>query len=104
MSETPEIDKLSKINESGDNQTIGEFLEWATSEGGYNFTQTKTVMAEGYSLVKDETYEYETTVEVPVSIEEALARFFGVDMDKVRAEREAVYAKVRAEAEARGDA
>lgn len=104
MSDTPELDKLSKIDETGDNDTIGAFLEWATSEGGYNFTKTETVMAEGYSLIKDETYEYETQVEVPVSIEDALAHYFGIDVDKVRAEREAVYAKVRAAAEARGDA
>ena len=91
--ETPELDKMSKVQD--DSQVIGEFLEWATSSG-YNFTQTKTVKAEGYSLNKDETYEYDKEIEAPVNIEKVLAEFFEIDLDKANAEREAVFAAIRA--------
>lgn len=104
MNDTPELDKLAKINETGDNQTIGEFLEWATGEGGYNFTQTRTVTVEDEEFFSGKPYTYEKDVEVPVSIEDALAHYFGIGMDKVHAEREAVYAEVHAAAKARGDA
>lgn len=93
--ETPECDKLSKINDEGDNQTIGAFLEWA-GENGYHFTKTVTLMDERTYLYREGTYEVPVDVEQPVNIQDVLAHFFGIDMDKVRAEREAVYAEMRA--------
>jgi hypothetical protein len=94
VTDTSELGKMLAVQK--DSQTIGEFLEWATSEGGYNFTKTVTVKAEGYSLIKDETYEYDTEVERPVKIEEALAHFFGIDLKKAEAEKRAVLDEVRA--------
>lgn len=88
MPETPELDKLTKINEQGHNTVIGAFLEWA-GYNGYHFTKTQTVQAEGLGGTRTKD------VEVPVPIEDALAHYFGIDMAKVRAEREAVYVAVR---------
>lgn len=96
MTDTPELDKMRAVHK--DSQTIGEFLEWATSEGGYHFTKTRTVVVEGYSLTKDETYEYDKDIEAPVNIEKVLAEFFEIDLDKANAEREAAFAQLRAAA------
>ena len=82
MSDTPELDKLTEINKQGDNQIIGEFLEWATCEKGYHFTRTHE--------------EDGATFEFPVKIEDVLAEYFEIDLKKVQAEREQVYAQIRA--------
>jgi hypothetical protein len=78
---TPELDRLAAIDATGDNRIIGEFLEWA-EYSGYHFTRTHE--------------ENGATFEFPVSIEDALAHYYNIDMDKVRAEREQVYAELRA--------
>jgi hypothetical protein len=93
VTDTSELGKMMAVQE--DSQTIGEFLEWA-EQNGYHFTKTVKVKAEGYSLIRDETYEYDREIELPVKIEEALAHFFGIDLKKVDAERRAVLDEVRA--------
>lgn len=89
---TPELDKMAAARENS--QTIGEFLEWAECNG-YHFTKTRMYTETGTALHNGETYEYEVPVEVPAGIEEALADYFEIDLDKARAEREAAYARLR---------
>lgn len=92
---TPELDKLKKINDSGDNQTIAEFLEWA-GENGYNFTKTVTFMDDRESLITGKPYQVPVDVEQPVGIAAVLAEYFKIDLDKVSAEKDAVFAAIRA--------
>lgn len=92
--ETPELDKLRRINESGDNETIGQFLEWA-GENGYHLTKTVTYTEQREMLLSDYIYEVEVEVEQPVGIEEVLYAFFGLDRDKINAEREAVFNAIK---------
>jgi hypothetical protein len=88
--ETPELDKLKKINASGDNKTIGAFLEWA-GENGYRLTKTVEYTDVRHSLYNDDAYEVPIEVQEPVGTEEVLAAYFGIDMDKVSAEKDALY-------------
>lgn len=92
MSETSELDKMLAVQ--ADSQIIGEFLEWA-QYNGYHFTKTQTVKAEGHHLFTNKSYEYDRDIEVPVGIEEALAHYYEIDLDKARAEQDAVYARLR---------
>lgn len=91
MADTPEVDKLIKISESEDSQTIGEFLEWALFNG-YHLTKTVTMQVDGWREGDTDDREYEQ----PVGIEEILAHYYGIDLAKVRAEKEAVLAELRA--------
>lgn len=72
MPPTPECDRLRDVSRSS--QLIGEFLEWLLAE---------------YTLA-----EWNDSGEVlrPVraSIEELLAEYFGIDLDKIEEERQAV--------------
>jgi len=65
--ETPELDKLSGVKDQS--QPIGEFLDWLS---------------------------YEKDVRLPASIEQLLADYFDIDMDKVEAEKLAILKHVRA--------
>lgn len=94
MSDTPELDKISANR--GDSQTIGEFLEWATTEGGFNFTKT-------FESGEMNLFGEKLTNDVPVRIEDALADFFGIDLKKAEEERRALLADaVAANEEHRG--
>lgn len=95
MSETPELDRLAAISESGDNQVIGEFLEWA-GHNGYHLTKTVVMESEEQSLISDKTYTVKHDVEQPVGITEILYHFFGIDPVKLERERRAVLADIRA--------
>lgn len=92
--ETPELDKLRRINKSGDNETIGQFLEWA-GENGYHLTKTVKYTDTRESLISGKPYEVEVEAEQPVGIEEVLYAFFGLDAAKISAEREAVYRSIK---------
>lgn len=91
MSNTPELDKISANR--GDSQTIGEFLEWATTEGGFNFTKT-------FESGEMNLFGEKLTRDVPVRIEDALADFFGVDLKKAEEERRTLLANAVAAEEA----
>jgi hypothetical protein len=94
--DTPELDKLKKINDSGDNNTIGAFLEWA-GENGYRLTRTVTYTDQRTSLFNDDTYEVPVEVQEPVGTEAVLIHYFEIDMDKVSAEKDALYEELIAQ-------
>lgn len=76
----PEHEKLKALN--GANQTVGDFLSWLTEEG-YVIAQ--------FDDLTDELF-------VPYSsIESLLARFFGIDQDRLEAEKQAMLAQLRGE-------
>ena len=69
MSEYPECDKLSKV--SKESHIIGAFLDWCNSEGVHLATYY-----EDRGLVVDRR-----------SIEQVLADYYDIDLDKVEEER-----------------
>lgn len=71
---TPELDKMVAVRDQS--QVIGEFLDWLKHERGCAF------------------YDVEL-IPIHDSIEELLARFFGIDLDKVEAERREILAEIR---------
>lgn len=95
MSDTPELDRLAAINESGDNQVIGEFLEWAGANG-YHLTKTVEMESEETSLFTSKTYTVKHDVEQPVGIEEILYHFFNIDPAKLESERRMLLDRYRA--------
>lgn len=72
MSDYPEHDKLKEIQPLS--QAIGEFLEWCGEEGRDIFLATPHPFGEGM-------------VPVNTSIERLLAQHFGIDLDKIEAEK-----------------
>lgn len=87
MSETPEFDKMIAVRK--DSQIIGEFLEWA-GHNGYTFNKVFMVEVQDFwGNIAEEPSE------VPVRIEDALAHYFEIDLDRVRAEKDALYARLR---------
>lgn len=93
MIDTPELNKRLAVRK--ESQIIGEFLEWATSNG-YHFTKTVILTAESPSLFSDKVHEYDVPHERPVAIEDALADYFEIDLDKVEQEQRALLVEVRA--------
>jgi len=69
MSEYPECDKLSKVKDKS--QIIGEFLDWCNSQGVHLATYY-----EDRGLFVDRR-----------SIEQVLADYYDIDLDKVEEER-----------------
>ena len=80
MSNYPESDKLLAV--SGESQNIGYFLDWLRSQGYY----LCKFQEEEYNPEIDEMYPagFYPTYE---RIEELLAKYFQIDMDKVDDER-----------------
>ena len=78
----PEHEKLAKI--SGKSQAVGEFLEWASSQG-LHLCEPIPESLHGY---------YGPTNR---SVLDLLAEFFGIDQDKIEAEKRAMLAYLRGE-------
>jgi len=76
---TPELDRLHKV--SDESQRIGAFLDWLQNECGIVFC--KYHQRREYPL-PDHT-----------SIEQWLAKYFGIDLNKVESERRALLDKFR---------
>jgi hypothetical protein len=70
MSEYPEHDKLRALE--GRNQTVGEFIEWL-GESGY--------------VIARRGGPFGTLHQVNVSVNDLLARFFGIDTDAIEREK-----------------
>lgn len=75
----PEHEKLSEVKH--ESQAIGEFIEWATCVAGYEFAK----------------YHGDDLQVALVSIEGLLAEYFGVDLDKLEAEKRAMLEVARGE-------
>lgn len=78
--ETTECDRLATV--SGDSQTIGEFLDWLQHE------RAKAVTL---CILSD----YDRFVPLRVRIEQLLAEYFEIDLDKVERERRGVLAALQ---------
>lgn len=74
---TPELDKMKACQD--ESQTIGSFLDWL-------YTESKYTIAE--ELVGSWSSEL---VPAHTNIEKLLAEYFNVDLQKVSAEKDAVY-------------
>lgn len=84
MPKTPECDKMKAVKPKS--QAIGEFLEWLADE-------------KGYAICENTRGAREDWVPIRFNIEEILAEFFEIDLEKVEKERRAILAAL---AEAQG--
>jgi hypothetical protein len=82
-SQTPELDKLSKVKE--ESQLIGSFLDWLQTEGGYTICKY---------YEKDGGLQ-EAFLPARKSIEEMLAQYFKIDLRKVEWERRKLLNMIR---------
>ena len=91
--ETPELDKMREVHEQS--QTIGEFLD--TSEYVLaRWVDCSREFHEGADISYGRCPEDHHLVEVHQTIEEVLAEYFGIDLEKVEAERQAILDVLRA--------
>ena len=93
---TPECDKLRSVSENG--QAIGEFLDWLVYEKKVNLCEShehdeNCEDGEGEQL-ECELKEHEY---IPFSyqIQNLLAEYFKIDLDKVETERRAILAELQ---------
>lgn len=82
---TPELDKQHKIIEAGGPGAIGEFLDWLDGQD---------IFLACYSGYGSDLVHYQRRNRLRL-----IADFYGIDLDKVEAERLAVLEHVRAENE-----
>lgn len=81
---TPEHDKLRAIKD--ESQLIGAFLEWL-GENGYSLCRY-----EAFTRHSGEPGDYTPSgyYPTPLGIEDLLARFFDIDLDKLEEEKQAI--------------
>jgi len=72
--EHPELDKMMAIKDKS--QVLGEFLDWLDSETEY--------------CIATRCRDMDCLVRAHVSIEQLLADFFGIDLNKVEEEKRAI--------------
>ena len=84
---TPQLDKMLAVRDRS--QVIGEFLEWLE---GQRYTIGK--VHHGRNWAGEIVPGHFVTIEVS-SIERLLADFFGIDLDAVEGEKQAVLAALR---------
>lgn len=82
MVKTPELDKLKKVQH--ESQAIGEFLDWLMNEKHIQLAEY------GKGELRDDIL-YPMMHGSHGLIEELLAEFYGLDLDKMDKEREAIY-------------
>lgn len=78
--ETPEIDKLSAIQEQS--QIVGEFLDWMMD-------------VKRYSLVVVDPEDSRVFFHPSISVENLLAEYFDIDLKKVEKEKQSILEMVR---------
>lgn len=83
--ETTELDKQKAIIDSGKAETVQEFYDWLREEKGYQICAPVPESLRGY---------YQPVFTQP---EDLMAEFFGIDRDKIEAERRALLDAIRAE-------
>jgi hypothetical protein len=100
--QTPELDKLRKITHYS--QKVGEFLAWLRRSGFVIAVRHNHVPACGpsYSRQNDRTTEHRgcgmrdgELYEAGYDIKTLLARFFGIDLTRVEAEKRALLEVIR---------
>jgi hypothetical protein len=72
--EYPEHEKLARISDQS--QRLGEFLEWAEEKGWH--------LAEWQD-------EIDYMLPIHLKKDQVLARYFGIDLDRLHAEKDAMY-------------
>lgn len=83
----PEHEKLHKIKDQS--QTIGQFLEW-TGEKGWHLAE----YVEEY-----EELDWDMLMPIRRSITDLLAEYFGIDQNRLEAEKRQMLDEIRAENE-----
>jgi hypothetical protein len=92
---TPELDRQSKAIKDGAHR-IGEFLDWL-EEQGYVLARYAKPDADGeYEADGYDRYSGEVLHQSYVGKEKLIAGFFGLDLDKIEAERMALLEHLRA--------
>lgn len=89
MDEEREVDKMLKIKEKA--QVAGEFLEWLQSKGYRICTYFKDKEYEKDEKDEDESGYYPAHI----NIEQLLADFFGIDLEKVEKEKRKILDDIR---------
>jgi len=92
---TPELDKMMKIREQS--QTVGEFVDWLRDEK--NVTLCESHQHSEFCENPDEDIECELEKDeyIPYSfrIQELLAEYFDIDLDKVETERRKILESIQ---------
>lgn len=81
---TPELDRQKLARDKGHSQVIGEFLDWLGA---------RAVVLAQYHEDGDDLYEL--LVPVGKNIEQWLAEYFEIDLNKIEKERQALLDYVR---------
>jgi hypothetical protein len=111
MIETPELDKIKNVHEKS--QMIGFFLDWLQGHGfvicrwreEYRNGEPQFIDADtgeeasllDHNSIENPDYEYATEGYYPerLSIEQYLAMYFNIDLDKAEEERRAILEELR---------
>ena len=84
---TPELDRQRDIIHSGKAETVQEFIEWLLDKQGLVLGKYGTDEFERKDVLSPTYY----------SREDLMADFFGIDRNKIEAERRAILEALRAE-------
>jgi hypothetical protein len=85
--EMPESTKMLQV--SGVSQAIGEFLDWCSEQR--------------IRLASHTNWDEPVLVEITESFEQLLARYFGIDLNKINQEKKALLEWIRQQSEAASD-
>ena len=86
MPPTPEHDKLKAVIDSGERDAVQRFLDWLYDEKKYRVTH----------LVQLGAWGDEDLIPIKETREELMAEFFGVDLQKLSQEKQALLGAIRA--------
>lgn len=79
----PECEKMNKV--AKESQAIGNFLEWLSKN-------KKLTLCE---FIEGDAYTYDRYIPYHYQIEELLAKFFKIDLNKVEQERRQILEELR---------
>ena len=86
----PEHEKMKKVQEAS--HAIGQFVEWLAS--GEAHEDDKPIVLAYYSEARSR-YDDDVLEQMPYTIEKLLARYFGIDLELIAAEKDAMIADLR---------
>jgi len=93
MTATPEHEKLHKVQEKS--QAIGEFLEWLTEEKRYSICQYVNTIGEVDCEGEEIRFPVKGYLPILERIEQLLAEYFDIDLDKLELEKRAMLDELR---------